>query len=277
MVIRLVTYVRVPRDTHRRKITRRAVFARDALDVPVLRLALQPDRRPRHPALQGRPIDLGEHRRLLRALQPPQGRPAARARRTCTLRRTPRTPQPADLHPRRRADHPGGVACVPARSGAGCGAPSNASTARQRAKEESPAHGSCRQRPDGIPAQRHPSELHSAARGALLARRRALARPSLPAGPAYLVTAAGGPAPAAVTGGGPVGFAKRIQPSDLAAGHLQGPARTVTHVRTTSFLWSAPLKLAQGRRTGRQASRDSGRGGASVRSGASAAPSGGPV
>lgn len=29
MVIRLVTFVRIPRDTHRRKITRRAVFARD--------------------------------------------------------------------------------------------------------------------------------------------------------------------------------------------------------------------------------------------------------
>ena len=29
VVIRLVRYVRVPRDTHRRKITRRAVFARD--------------------------------------------------------------------------------------------------------------------------------------------------------------------------------------------------------------------------------------------------------
>jgi len=29
IVIRLVAYVRVPRDTHRRKITRRAVFARD--------------------------------------------------------------------------------------------------------------------------------------------------------------------------------------------------------------------------------------------------------
>lgn len=29
VVIRLVTYVRVPRDTHRRRITRRAVFARD--------------------------------------------------------------------------------------------------------------------------------------------------------------------------------------------------------------------------------------------------------
>ncbi|HEY6399654.1 MAG TPA: HNH endonuclease [Solirubrobacteraceae bacterium] len=29
VVIRLVCYVRIPRDTHRRKITRRAVFARD--------------------------------------------------------------------------------------------------------------------------------------------------------------------------------------------------------------------------------------------------------
>jgi 5-methylcytosine-specific restriction endonuclease McrA len=29
VVIRLVTYVRIPRNTHRRKITRRAVFARD--------------------------------------------------------------------------------------------------------------------------------------------------------------------------------------------------------------------------------------------------------
>ena len=29
VVIRLVSYVRVPRDTHKRKITRRAVFARD--------------------------------------------------------------------------------------------------------------------------------------------------------------------------------------------------------------------------------------------------------
>src|SRR5215208_3959268 len=29
VVIRLVTYVRIPRDAHRRKITRRAVFARD--------------------------------------------------------------------------------------------------------------------------------------------------------------------------------------------------------------------------------------------------------
>jgi 5-methylcytosine-specific restriction endonuclease McrA len=30
MVIRLVTYVRIPRDAHSRKITRRAIFARDS-------------------------------------------------------------------------------------------------------------------------------------------------------------------------------------------------------------------------------------------------------
>src|SRR5438445_4102317 len=30
VVIRLISYVRIPRDTHRRKITRRAVFARDS-------------------------------------------------------------------------------------------------------------------------------------------------------------------------------------------------------------------------------------------------------
>ena len=32
VVIRLVSYVKVPRDTHRRKITRRAVFARDGYE-----------------------------------------------------------------------------------------------------------------------------------------------------------------------------------------------------------------------------------------------------
>ena len=43
-----------------------------------------------------------------------------------------------------------------------------------------------------------------------------------------------------------VGFAKRIQPSDLAAGHLQGPVRTVTQVRTTSFPWSRYLSRPGG-------------------------------
>ena len=36
-VIRLVRYVRIPRDVHRRKITRKAVLARDAYTLPVLR------------------------------------------------------------------------------------------------------------------------------------------------------------------------------------------------------------------------------------------------
>ena len=49
------------------------------LDVPVLRRALEPHRRPRHPALQGRLVGVGQHRRLVRAVQPAQGRPAARA------------------------------------------------------------------------------------------------------------------------------------------------------------------------------------------------------
>ena len=83
VVIRLVTYVRIPRDTHRRKITRRAVFARDELDVPVLRRAVQPDRRPRDPEVEGRGVELGEHRRLVRAVQPPQGRRAAAPGRAC--------------------------------------------------------------------------------------------------------------------------------------------------------------------------------------------------
>ena len=51
------------------------------LGVPVLRRALEPHGRPRDPALQGRAVDLGEHRRVVRALQPPQGRQPPRQRR----------------------------------------------------------------------------------------------------------------------------------------------------------------------------------------------------
>ena len=47
------------------------------LDLPVLRRAREPHRRPRDPALQGRPVELGEHRRLLRPVQPAQRRPYA--------------------------------------------------------------------------------------------------------------------------------------------------------------------------------------------------------
>ena len=83
-VIRLVTYVRVPRDPHRRKITRRAVFARDDWTCQYCgaRTTLTVD----HviPRSKGGAVDVGQHRRLLRAVQPPQGRPPARTRSTCT-------------------------------------------------------------------------------------------------------------------------------------------------------------------------------------------------
>ena len=50
---------------------------------------------------------------------------------------------------------------------------------------------------------------------------------------------AGGTKSGAAFGSVPVGF-RYAGPacSDLAAGHLQGPAQTVTQRRTTSFPWS---------------------------------------
>ena len=75
-VIRLVTYVRVPRDAHRRKITRKAVLARDSWTCQYCGIAqARADRRPRDPAQPRRQVGLGEHRRLLRHLQPAQGQP----------------------------------------------------------------------------------------------------------------------------------------------------------------------------------------------------------
>ena len=68
------TYVRIPRDAHRRKITRRAVFARDRWTCQYCgheRGNLTVD----HviPRSKGGALHLGEHRHLLRAVQPPQG------------------------------------------------------------------------------------------------------------------------------------------------------------------------------------------------------------
>ena len=48
-----------------------------SLDLPVLRArARQPHRGPRDPAVEGRLVLVGQHRHLLRAMQPAQGRPA---------------------------------------------------------------------------------------------------------------------------------------------------------------------------------------------------------
>ena len=113
VVIRLVSYVeraarRAPAQDH----APRGVRARQ-LDLPVLRLALQPDRRSRDPALQGRLLQLGEHRRLVRAVQPAQGRPAAASGGDAPAPRAAHAAR-GDLHPRRQPDDPGGLAGVPA-------------------------------------------------------------------------------------------------------------------------------------------------------------------
>ena len=113
VVIRLVTYVRVPRDSHKRKITRRAVFARDGWQCQYCGARTSADRRPRDPALEGRRVGLGQHRRLVRAVQSPQGRPAAAPGRTCTRAssraRPPRTSSSSSR--RRRSRRRGASTC----------------------------------------------------------------------------------------------------------------------------------------------------------------------
>ena len=117
VVIRLVSYVRIPRDTHRRKITRRAVFARDDWTCQYCgsRSNLTVD----HvvPALQGRPLQLGEHRRLLRAVQPPQGQRAAAAGGHAPPHAAAdaRTPTSSSRSPARRSRRPGGPTWPPER------------------------------------------------------------------------------------------------------------------------------------------------------------------
>ena len=117
VVIRLVTYVNVPRDTHRRKITRRAVFARDGWTCQYCgaRSNLTVD----HviPRSKGGTSELGEHRRLVRAVQPPQGRPPARPGRTCTRAASRARRSPHVFIHVASPTHPGGLAAVAARSG----------------------------------------------------------------------------------------------------------------------------------------------------------------
>ena len=141
VVIRLVTYVRVPRDAHRRKITRRAVFARDSWTCQYCgsRSNLTVD----HviPRSKGGLLELGEHRGLVRAVQPPQGRPHAPPGGHAP---PPRAPLAAggDLHPRREPDDPGGLAAVPAPGGLAA-APGGAAGARAGAarREAAPRRG----------------------------------------------------------------------------------------------------------------------------------------
>ena len=114
VVIRLVSYVRIPRDTHRRKITRRAVFARDDWTCQYCGVALAADRRPRRPPLQGRLARPGRtssprarHATAARATRC-RGRPGMHLAR----RRARRTRR---LHPGRQPDDPRRLAAVPGR------------------------------------------------------------------------------------------------------------------------------------------------------------------
>ena len=121
VVIRLVTYVRVPRDTHRRKITRRAVFARDRWTCQYCgsRGNLTVD----HvvPRSKGGPSSWDN---IVTSCAPCNRRKGDRLLRHVGHEAPPRAaePQPPDLHPRRQPHHPHGVAAVPARGGVGASA-----------------------------------------------------------------------------------------------------------------------------------------------------------
>ena len=75
-VIRLLRYVRMRRRFDYVPFSRANIYARDEYHVPVLRrhaAGRRADLRPRHPGRPRRPQGLGEHRHLLRHLQPRQG------------------------------------------------------------------------------------------------------------------------------------------------------------------------------------------------------------
>ena len=112
-VIRLVSYVRIPREAHRRKITRRAVLARDAWTCQYCgsrKSGLTVDHV--DPPQPRRQIGLGEHRRRLRRLQPPQGQPAPPGDPDAP-RSSPKAPGPTVFIQVASPSHPSGLAAVP--------------------------------------------------------------------------------------------------------------------------------------------------------------------
>ena len=113
VVIRLVSYVKVPQDAHRRKITRRAVFARDSWTCQYCgsRSNLTVD----HviPRSKGGSSSWENIVALVRALQPAQGRPDAPAGGDASST-GPAHAACGDLHPGRQPDDTGGLAGIPA-------------------------------------------------------------------------------------------------------------------------------------------------------------------
>ena len=206
IVIRLVSYVRVPRDTHRRKITRRAVFARDGWTCQYCgsRSNLTVD----HvvPRSKG---GASTWDNIVASCAP------------CNRRKGDRLPRQAGMRLIREPASPSAHIFIHVAS------PTIPAAWRQylpAGRLSVPERTRGRPRPD---APRSRTDWTRACFGLLRRwdqpRLRDRRCPGLDS-------------------------AKRIQPSDLAAGHLQGPARTVTQRRTTSFLWSGYLSRP-GRRT----------------------------
>ena len=116
MVIRLVSYVNVPRDAHRRKITRRAVFARDSWTCQYCgsRSNLTVD----HviPRSKG---GTSSWENIVASCAPCNRRKGDRLPRQAGMHPRTRAAHAArgDLHPRRQPDDPGGLAAVPAAGG----------------------------------------------------------------------------------------------------------------------------------------------------------------
>ena len=89
VVIRLLSYVRRPAGGRAAHHPPRRLRARRP-QLPVLRRrGRPPDRRPRAPALARRPVELGQRRHGLRALQPAQGRPPAARDRHAAAQQAP--------------------------------------------------------------------------------------------------------------------------------------------------------------------------------------------
>ena len=116
VVIRLITYVRIPRDTHKRKITRRAVFARDGWECQYCgaRTSLTVD----HVIPRSKGGDSGWEN-IVASCAPCNRRKGDRLPHQVDMhpRVKPRDPQPAHLHPARLADDPGDLEAVPAARG----------------------------------------------------------------------------------------------------------------------------------------------------------------
>ena len=116
VVIRLVTYVKVPRDAHRRKITRRAVFARDSWTCQYCgsRSNLTVD----HviPRSKG---GSSSWENIVASCAPCNRRKGDRLPRQAGMhpRHAPAHAAGGDLHPRRQPDDPGGLAAVSAAGG----------------------------------------------------------------------------------------------------------------------------------------------------------------